>query len=171
VGWYGAGKLFGTVNVDGPALYGYSGGALGVNTGSATNIALQWTATSVTVNGTFNNNSDRNAKAGFSSVAPGEILAKVSQLPVTEWNYKIDPATRHIGPMAQDFFAAFNVGTDERHIAPIDESGVALAAIQGLNQKLNEKDTEIQDLKQQNDILAERLHELETTVKALAEKQ
>ena len=40
--------------------------------------------------------------------------------------------------MAQDFYAAFNVGTNERHIAPIDESGVALAAIQGLNEKLEE---------------------------------
>ena len=106
----------------------------------------------VTVNGTFNNNSDRNAKENFTKVQAADMLAKVAQLPVTEWNYKNDAATRHIGPMAQDFYAAFNVGTDERHIAPIDETGVALAAIQGLNQKLEqqakEKDAEIQDLKQ-----------------------
>jgi len=53
--------------------------------------------------------------------------------------------------MAQDFYSTFNVGTDEKHIAPIDEGGVALAAIQGLNEKLEEqlkaKDTEIEDLK------------------------
>jgi hypothetical protein len=106
----------------------------------------------VTVNGTFNNNSDRNAKENFAKVQAAEVLAKVACLPVTEWNYKNDAATRHIGPMAQDFYAAFNVGTDERHIAPIDETGVALAAIQGLNQKIEqqakEKDAEIQDLKQ-----------------------
>jgi phage shock protein A len=45
---------------------------------------------------------------------------------------------------------------------------VALAAIQGLDQKLNAKDAEIQNLKQQNDSLAERLNELEATVKQLA---
>jgi hypothetical protein len=34
--------------------------------------------------------------------------------------------------MAQDFFAAFHVGEDRRHIATIDEEGVALAAIKAL---------------------------------------
>jgi hypothetical protein len=54
----------------------------------------------------------------------------------------------------------------------VDEGGVALAAIQGLNQKLEEavkaKDGEIQTLKRQNDSLAARLNELETAVKQLA---
>ena len=49
--------------------------------------------------------------------------------------------------MAQDFYAAFNVGMDDKHISMVDADGVALAAIQGLNQKLNEKGTEIQELK------------------------
>ena len=38
--------------------------------------------------------------------------------------------------MAQDFRAAFGLGTDDKHIATVDADGVALAAIQGLNQKL-----------------------------------
>jgi len=50
--------------------------------------------------------------------------------------------------VAQDFHAAFGLGADDKHIADVDEGGVALAAIQGLNQKLNAKDAEIQDLKQ-----------------------
>jgi hypothetical protein len=41
--------------------------------------------------------------------------------------------------MAQDFHAAFGLGTDDRHIATVDGDGVALAAIQGLNQKLEER--------------------------------
>src|SRR5208337_2635435 len=77
-----------------------------------------------------------------------EVLAKVASLPVTEWNYKTDhKSVQHIGPMAQDFQAAFHLSTDDKHISVVDEGGVALAAIQGLNQKLNEKDAEIQDLK------------------------
>ncbi len=55
--------------------------------------------------------------------------------------------------MAQDFHAAFNVGTDDKHIAPIDEGGVAIAAIQGLNQKLEQKDAEIADLKRRLETL------------------
>ena len=44
---------------------------------------------------------------------------------------------RHLSPMAQDFHAAFGLnGTDDKHIATVDEGGVALAAIQGLNEKV-----------------------------------
>ena len=60
--------------------------------------------------------------------------------------------------------AAFGLGTDERHIATVDADGVALAAIQGLNQKLNEKDAEIQALKQ-------NLAAWEKTVRSLVEQK
>jgi hypothetical protein len=83
--------------------------------------------------------SDRNVKENFAPVQPREMLEKVVGLPLSSWNYKADTATRHVGPMAQDFYAAFNVGPDDKHIATVDADGVALAAIQGLNQKLEEK--------------------------------
>jgi trimeric autotransporter adhesin len=60
--------------------------------------------------------------------------------------------TQHVGPMAQDFHAAFGVGPDDKHIATVDADGVALAAIQGLNQKLEqqlkEKDARISALEE-----------------------
>jgi hypothetical protein len=115
------------------------------------------TTSAVTISGTFNNNSDRNAKQDFAAVSPAQMLERVTQLPISEWSYKEDPTTRHVGPMGQDFYATFNIGTDEKHIAPIDEGGVALAAIQGLNQKVDEKDAEIQELKA-------RLEKLESLV-------
>ncbi len=115
--------------------------------------------------------SDRNLKSNFIAVDAQAVLAKVSALPITAWNFKSEAGVRHLGPMAQDFYAAFGMGADDKHIAVVDEGGVALAAIQGLNQKLNEKDAEIQDLKQQNDSLSERLNELEAAVKVLAEKK
>jgi hypothetical protein len=129
------------------------------------NVQINGTGTTVngtlTVNGTFNNFSDRQAKQDFKPVSPARILDRVAQLPLSEWSYKEDAATRHIGPMAQDFYSAFNVGTDDRHIAPIDEGGVALAAIQGLNQKLEkkleQKQAEIAELR-------ERLHRLEQII-------
>ena len=57
-----------------------------------------------------------------------------------------DPSNKHIGPMAQDFHAAFELGTDDKTINTSDAQGVALAAIQGLYQLLQEKDAEIADL-------------------------
>ncbi|PYJ80847.1 MAG: hypothetical protein DME22_23005 [Verrucomicrobia bacterium] len=130
----------------------------GVNS-APTTVRLDATAAGVTVFGTFNNSSDRNAKQDFAPVSPSQILDKVLQLPVSEWSYKTDSATRHIGPMGQDFYSAFKIGTDEKHIAPIDEGGVALAAIQGLNQKLDAKDAEIAKLKARLDKLEQLINE------------
>ncbi len=104
---------------------------------------------------TFVTTSDRNAKEHFKPVNPQEVLAKVAALPVSQWNFKEDRTQDHIGPMAQDFHAAFNLGPDDRHIATVDEEGVALAAIQGLNQKLE----------QQNAALAARVEKLEKLLK------
>jgi len=142
----------------------------GVNAAPNT-VRLDATTSGVTVYGTFNNSSDRNVKQKFAPVNPAELLAKVVKLPISEWSYKTDATTRHIGPMGQDFYSVFNIGTDEKHIAPIDEGGVALAAIQGLNQKLDEKDAEIKTIAQQNASLKERLSELEAAVKSLTERK
>jgi len=58
----------------------------------------------------------------------------------------------HIGPVAQDFYGAFQVGVDDKHISMVDADGVALAAIQGLNQKLERENAELrkelQEIKQ-----------------------
>jgi hypothetical protein len=42
IGFYGAGKTFNNVDVDGPVLYGNSGGALGTSTYGSQKIALTW---------------------------------------------------------------------------------------------------------------------------------
>ena len=104
-------------------------------------------------------NQQENVKQDFAPVSPSQILDKVLQLPVSEWIYKADSATRHIGPMGQDFYSAFKIGTDEKHIAPIDVGGVALAAIQGLNQKLDAKDAEIAKLKARLDKVERLINE------------
>ena len=146
--------------------------AVGPVNGGPNTVRLDATLTGVAVYGTFNNLSDRNSKQDFAPVSPSRILDKVLQLPISEWSYQVDAATRHIGPMGQDFYSVFNIGTDGKHIAPIDEGGVSLAAIQGLNQKLNEKDAEIKalqtardtrlgELEQQNENLRLRLERLE----------
>jgi len=74
----------------------------------------------------------------------GAILEKVAALPVREYNLKSqDPSIRHIGPVAQDFYSAFGYGESDRAINMEDADGVALAAIQGLYQMMQEKDAQI----------------------------
>jgi len=118
-----------------------------------------WSATS------FNPSSDRNLKEHFKPVEPRVILEKVAALPILEWNFKTDRAVRHVGPMAQDFYAAFSTGTDDKHIATVDADGVALAAIQGLNEKVEAGSQiaagRIQKLEAENADLKTRLEKLE----------
>jgi len=130
-------------------------GHVGIGTTNATQLLVVGTGGAYCNGSTWVNTSDRNSKQDFAAIQPAEVLQKISTMPITEWQYKIDPAgVKHIGPMAQDFYAAFGLnGTDDKHISTVDEGGVALAAIQGLNEKVNEKDAEIQDLKQRLDAL------------------
>ena len=108
------------------------------------NLTVGGEVTCVAVNIT----SDRNAKEQFKPVSAREVLAKVAALPITEWQYKTQGDARHIGPMAQDFHAAFGTGRDDKHITSVDADGVALAAIQGLHEIVKEKSAEVESLKQ-----------------------
>jgi cell division protein FtsB len=69
--------------------------------------------------------------------------------------------------MAQDFHAAFGLGADDKHIATVGADGVALAAIQGLNRKL--EDT-IQAQEARIDQLTSAVAELKTMVHNLNQK-
>jgi hypothetical protein len=110
--------------------------------------------------------SDRNVKKDIAPVDQRAILEKLAALPVTQWHYQWESpeVTPHIGPMAQDFKAAFYPGTDDKSITTQEADGVALAAIQGLNQKLEETRAENTELKQQ-------LSELKRLVQTLVTKQ
>lgn len=105
----------------------------------------------LTIAGTLTQASDWAAKENFAAVDPLAILAKVAALPITAWNYKADdPAIRHLGPMAQDFRAAFGLGQDDKGIATVDSDGVALASIQGLYRLLLEQQARLDG--QQHDL-------------------
>jgi trimeric autotransporter adhesin len=93
------------------------------------------------------------------------VLNCVAKLPIQQWRFKAEPeGVKHVGPMAQDFRAAFGLGETPTAIATVDADGVALAAIQGLNQKLDERDAQIQVLKRQNESLEKRLKALELLI-------
>jgi hypothetical protein len=83
--------------------------------------------------GTFSCTSDRDAKRGFEAVDGETVMARLAELPITTWSFKSDPAgVRHLGPVAQDFHAAFGLGSDDTTISSVDADGVALAAIKAL---------------------------------------
>jgi hypothetical protein len=128
--------------------------------------------------GVWGSLSDRTMKTGVVPLDDAAVLAKVAALPVSEWSYTSERGVRHVGPMAQDFYAAFGVGEDDRHITSIDEDGVALAAIKALhaeNMQLRAKDVktdaDLIEMRERLDSLrsrdAARLADLERKVAAL----
>jgi hypothetical protein len=116
--------------------------------------------------GSWSQLSDRNAKENVATIDPRDVLDRLAALPISTWNYRTqEREIRHMGPMAQDFHDMFGLGEDERMISSVDTDGVALAAIQGLNQKLDEKAAEVDELKRQNEELLRRLESLERRLK------
>ncbi len=93
--------------------------------------------------------SDRDAKENFVPADGKDILQRLVAMPLLSWNFKgADPTIRSLGPTAQDFYAAFGFGRDDKTVASINLEGVALAAIQGLHQLVQEKDARIVALEQ-----------------------
>ncbi|MEW1549411.1 tail fiber domain-containing protein [Streptomyces tsukubensis] len=67
-----------------------------------------------------------------------QILARLDDLPISEWRYDWDPDSLHLGPMAQDWWAAFGYGRRDTTIMPVDAQGVLIAAVQELSRRVRE---------------------------------
>ena len=120
--------------------------------------------TLATGGGSWSSVSDRNAKEHFAAVEGPRLLQRLDAIPVETWNYKSqDDSIRHIGPMAQDFYAAFGVGEDDKHISTVDADGVALAGVQALYRMSLERERE-------NDSLRQEVRELRAMVEALQQR-
>lgn len=106
--------------------------------------------------------SDRDAKKDFAPVDGREVLRKLDEVPVQSWRYKWDEAgsTPHLGPVAQEFKAAFFPGRDDKSISTLEFDGVELAAIQGLHTLVKEKDAKITALEQRLADLEAKLNKL-----------
>ena len=99
--------------------------------------------------GDLTQESNRDSKENLARVSPRDILEGVASLPISRWNYKDDTdGAVHLGAMAQDFHAVFGLGRTDKGISAIDADGVALAAIQGLYEMLNERDRRIAELEE-----------------------
>jgi hypothetical protein len=100
--------------------------------------------------------SDRNLKRDIEPVDEQAVLETLATVPVSTWSYKSDdPRVRHLGPMAQDLYAAFGLGNTDRAYNPIDAHGIALAAIKALYERAEAQDARIERLEQENRDLRE----------------
>jgi hypothetical protein len=147
-------------------------GASVSNWGQSSAVISTSTGAYLSTSGVWTNNSDVRRKHRFVDVDGNDILATLRGLPVTSWSYRVDAdSIRHIGPMAQDFYAAFKLGNDNVTIASLDEDGVALAGVKALDARTLAQQARIDSLEHQNADLRDRLDRLEKAVAASAQSR
>lgn len=122
--------------------------------------------------------STRASKTNVDPIDPESVLDGVESLEVATWEYKDEDGegagTTHLGPMAEDFHDAFDVGSSDDHINSINADGVALAAIQGLaereaatTERVEATEERVDDAEQRIDAADDRVAELEAENEAL----
>jgi hypothetical protein len=122
--------------------------------------------------GVFNCTSSRTTKENFSLVDGNDVLARLRKVQVSTWNYIAEgQQSRHLGPMAEDFYGAFKLGTTDKAIGIQDAVGVSLAAVKALDARTLELQkktaeveklrTEVDELRSMNASFAARLAALE----------
>lgn len=110
----------------------------------------------------FHTTSARAAKTNVEPVDPQTALEGVDSLEISTWEFRDRNSGRHMGPMAGEFAETFGLGTDDESIATVDADGVTLAAIQGLSQKLEEKEKHITNLEERLSTVGSRGNSADT---------
>lgn len=128
----------------------------------------------VTIQGSLTQNSDVNAKTHIEAIDKRSVLERISDMTISQWQYKDALGEKHIGPMAQDFYAAFGLGVDEKGISTIDTAGVALVAIQALaeqNRQLADRNHTLEQRVSELELQSQRVDVLEAMVMETARAQ
>jgi len=110
----------------------------------------------LTEGGTWTNTSSRTKKEDFSEINGTDLMQKLKALRIHKWKY-INSEEYHIGPVSEDFYDLFGLGTDDKGISTVDPAGISLAAIkelikdaESLRKELQLLKTEIAELKKGN---------------------
>jgi hypothetical protein len=80
--------------------------------------------------------SDKTKKENFESADGVWVLNKINNLSIRKWEYKAQKGKiKHIGPTAQDFYAAFCLGESNCLISTVDMNGITLLGIKSLEKQ------------------------------------
>lgn len=115
--------------------------------------------------GVFSCSSSRALKDHFAPVEGEELLARIRTVPVNYWSYVSESGNvRHLGPFAEDFRAAFGLGTDDLSIGLLDIDGVNFAAAKALEARTSQLEQQVKERDQRISELEARLERLEAAV-------
>lgn len=92
--------------------------------------------------------SSRELKENFQALDGEELLGKIGRMTIAEWNYKSNPANKYIGPVAEEFWDAFHLNSnDPGGINTISIDGVNMAGVQALEHRTSAMRTELEELR------------------------
>jgi hypothetical protein len=112
--------------------------------------------------------SDRNRKENFVAVEGEDLLLRLRSVPVSTWNYlSQERSIRHMGPMAQDLYAALGLGESDRMINSIDIDGVNLAGVQALTARTDQLRAQVRSLTDENAALRGQVQALEARLQRI----
>lgn len=117
--------------------------------------------------------STRAAKTDFRPVDPESVLDGVARMEIETWEYRDTEGEgrgeRHLGPTAEQFHDELpvDVGDSDRHLNSINVDGVALAAIQGLADRAEDRADRIEQLEAELARKDERIADLERRIEAV----
>jgi trimeric autotransporter adhesin len=118
--------------------------------------------------GVFNCTSSRYTKENFSFVKGSDVLSQLRAVPVSTWNYISEGnKVRHMGPMAEDFYQAFQLGVSNTAIGVQDLAGVSLSAIKELDERTSQQSSEVEHLRTEVNHLRNANQALEQRLAAL----
>lgn len=103
--------------------------------------------------------SSRTTKTNFGQIGGEDVLSRIATMPIMTWSFIEEPGNvKHVGPFAEDFYAAFGLGSDDKAIAIQDVGGINMLAIQALERRT----TELAAARASADALAGRVTQLES---------
>jgi hypothetical protein len=89
--------------------------------------------------GAWDTLSDARRKTDWEKADPEAFLRGITGMNIQSWRYKTQSdAIRHVGPTAQEFRAAFGLGTNDTTISTVDADGASMLAIQALAKRTDE---------------------------------
>lgn len=143
-------------------------GASVSNWGQSNAVISTSTGALLSTGGVWTNASDVNRKHFFLDVSGEDVLERLRGMPIRTWSYRSESSRiRHIGPTAQDFAAAFGLGSDDRSIGTVDADGVALAGVQALDARSRSQAERITTLERENASLRTETAELRARLDAI----
>ncbi len=119
---------------------------------TGSNAIVAHNGATLTSSGMWTNASSFEKKTDFEELDAQSILETLARLPVRQWRYKVEPeSVKHVGPTAEDFHEAFELGESAQTIGTVDADGIALAAIQGLYELVQEQQALLAGLQADNE--------------------